>query len=179
MRDILMVALLTGARREEIFSWTCADYQTDLLKVRKSKTRAGRRSIPVHSLLKPILDRRTEGRGSDEFIFASVKQHRMSTKVRPRGDAFGKRFVKYRRLVGVEDQDVTRRRSRVDFHSCRRWFAEQCEMLGHQENFVARLLGHQLPGMSFGRYSKPKEQESFLAKLREIVDSVKLPSSQP
>jgi hypothetical protein len=44
-----------------------------------------------------------------------------------------------------------------------------------KENFVARLLGHKLKGMSFGRYSKLKKQKEFVEKLREIVESVQLP----
>jgi integrase len=47
MRDVIMVALFTGARRSEIFDWIVSDYAHDCLRVRKSKTRAGRRLIPV------------------------------------------------------------------------------------------------------------------------------------
>jgi hypothetical protein len=84
--------------------------------------------------------------------------------------------VIYRRAVGVEDQDEGRGGSRVNFHSARAWFAEQCELTGAPTNFITRLLGWHVKGAGMlPRYSKIKDQPEFIEKLREIVESINLP----
>ena len=84
---------------------------------------------------------------------------------------FSRQFRRYRERCHVDDKPDGRRRSRVNFHSFRRWAATQMERGGHHESLVARVLGHKLAGMSFGTYSDGASVEQ----LRAVVNAIRLP----
>jgi hypothetical protein len=70
----------------------------------------------------------------------------------------------------LQDNNTPARRSKVNFHSFRRWFATKPEEAGQRENVVAAVMGHSKNvGLTFGRYSK--------AEL--TVEAVKLPKTKP
>lgn len=90
-----------------------------------------------------------------------------------RSPAASKRFNRYRETVGVHEKDVTARRSRVNFHSFRRWFVTEALRAGQPERIVKQVVGHKLPkhdvtvGVYFGG--------DTLAALRACVEAVRLP----
>jgi hypothetical protein len=68
-----------------------------------------------------------KGKTEIEYLIPSGTNERTMLKTRPRGDAFGKAFARYRKALKVHDRADGRKKSRVDFHSFWRWFATKRE----------------------------------------------------
>ena len=65
-----------------------------------------------------------------------------------------------RKRIGADDERPGARRSKVNFHSFRRWFATKAEEAGLRENVVAAVMGHSKNvGLTFGHYSKAELNE--------------------
>lgn len=175
LADLMRIAALSGMRLEEIGQLRVKDCEGDVFNIRKSKTKAGIRKVPIHPDLAAIIARRTkdadtgEAKDADAFIFPDFPDSGWDGS---RTMAVSKRFATYRRSVGVDDVPTGQKRSRVDFHSFRRWFAHECEVAGHQQTVVARVMGH-MKGIdiTFGTYSKAQP----LVLMKACVESVKLP----
>jgi integrase len=91
---------------------------------------------------------------------------------RTRSMAFSKRFGTYRRKMRVDEVFKGQRRSKVNFHSFRRWLATELERLEVPEIVAARVVGHKLSTMTYGLYSDGAD----LKVLREGLEKVKLPT---
>ena len=137
---MLRVALLSGMRLEEIYRLTVADCQNGWFRVRASKTAAGVRRVPIHSDLAAIVTRRLEGKAVKAHLFDEAGTPRAD---RSRSAAVSKRFGHYRKRLGVHDAIEGRRQSRIDQHSCRRWFITAARNAGMDQAVVAAVVGHQ------------------------------------
>jgi integrase len=170
MRDVMAVAALTGMREEEIFQLTVADCGGGVFNIRKSKTIAGRRKVPVHSQLKKLVARRCKGKASTEYLFEGASPTGWGGA---RSMAFSKRFATYRRRCGVDEKLEGRRRSRVNFHSWRRWAITKADQAGHRREDIERVVGHKPQGMSIGGdgYSDGMTMDQRSA----VVESIRLP----
>ena len=117
-----LVALHSGMRRGEVASIDAVvlDAPVPYFELRGSrrKSKAGRRRVPIHPLLLPLLE--------------DVDAARL-LRVKP--DTLGKRFASWKGKAGV-DRDGT------DFHSLRKNFTKALEQAGVPENQAALLLGH-------------------------------------
>ncbi len=176
LKDLMWIAALSGMRLEEIGQLRVRDCVDGLFDIRRAKTKAGVRKVPIHAALADIIRDRTtsaktgESLPPDAFIFPDFPESGWDGA---RTMAISKRFATYRRRLGVDDKpDPNARRSRVDFHSFRRWFSRKCEEAGQHESVVARVMGHS-DGLSitFGLYSQAQPLEI----MRTCVESVKLP----
>ena len=119
--------------------------------VRKLKSAASERKVPLHSLLVPDLDNLPkEGR-----LFPSLTVPKLTKLFRKASDA----------------AEVTR--EGVVFHSTRKWFVTKCEQNGVPENFTAAIVGHgsgrSANQVTYGLYSGGITD----AQKREIVEGVK------
>lgn len=175
LADLMRIAALSGMRLEEIGQLRVKDCEGGVFNIRKSKTKAGIRKVPIHPGLAAIVTRRTkdaktgETKGPELFIFPDFPDSGWDGA---RTMAVSKRFATYRRSVGVDEVPEGQKRSRVDFHSFRRWFAHECEMAGHHETLVARVMGHSKGvNITYGTYSKAQPLEL----MKVCVESVKLP----
>lgn len=175
LHDLMWIGALSGMRLEEIGQLRVRDCADGLFDIRRSKTKAGVRKVPIHSALANIVRERTtdsktgETLPADAFIFPDFPESGWDGA---RTMAVSKRFATYRRRLGVDDKpDPEARRSRVDFHSFRRWFARKCEEAGQHESVVARIMGHS-DGLSitFGLYSQAQPIEI----MRACVESVRV-----
>jgi integrase len=169
LRDMMMIAALSGMRLEEIGQLRIGDCQSNVFNVRRSKTAAGIRAVPIHPLLMPILRRRVGGRQSVAYLFPDLRDTGWDGN---RTMAVSKRFATYRRRMGVDDRRERARRSKVNFHSFRRWFATKSEEAGNRENVVEAVMGQAKGGMAFGVYS----QAELTDLKRKCVESVRLPA---
>ncbi len=165
--DFLRAALLTGMRREEIGRLRVGDVEGGVLIVRSGKTAAARRRVPVHPDLAELIERRCRGKSAGDYLFDDLTANRPE-----RTDTLGKLFVAYRRKLGIQDGEGGR--SRVNFHSARRWFitaALNAEQLPHM---VSLVVGHKegRQGMTTGRYWGGADDPG----LRKVVEAVRLPS---
>lgn len=169
MRDLMQIAALSGLRLEEIGQLRVKDCEDDLFDITRSKTRAGVRKVPIHPGLKRIIKTRTEDQPPDAYIFPHFVASGWDDA---RTMTVSKQFGRYRKRLKVDETPKGQRRSRVDFHSFRRWFARKCEEAGQHQTIVARVMGHQ-QGMeiTFGTYS----QAQPLDLMRACVESVALP----
>lgn len=166
--DVMRIAALSGMRLEEIGQLRVKNCVGGLFDVVRSKTKAGVRKVPIHSDLEAIVDRRAKGEAT-AFLFPDFKASGWDDT---RTMATSKQFAAYRRKVGVDDSREGARRSKVNFHSFRRWFARKCEEAGQSESIVARVMGHEKGvSITFGLYS----QAMPLDLMRTCVESVKLP----
>jgi integrase len=168
--DLVRVAALSGMRLEEIYRLTVRDCTDGLFRIRKSKTPAGVRDVPIHSGVAAIVARRTEGKGPTEFLF-----HEAGTPkgVRERSSVVSQRFMRYRLRLGVEDREDGRRHSRIDFHSFRRWFISRARQAGFERAIVAQVVGHEAGNITDDVYS----EGATLAQKRACVEAVQLPSA--
>ena len=172
MRDFIVVAALSGMRENEIGRLTVSDTEGDWFNVRKSKTKAGVRRVPIHSDLAAIILRRTANKQPGDWLFDDLPPS--NGKGRERADKMGERFTEYRRSVGVDERRENGR-SNVVFHSFRHWFTTAALNAGAIQPVVSSLVGHAggLQGMTLGTYySGPTNQL-----LIDAVAGVSLPTN--
>ncbi|GBQ94970.1 hypothetical protein AA23498_2162 [Acetobacter nitrogenifigens DSM 23921 = NBRC 105050] len=154
LTDLMRIALLTGARENELCSLTVGrivnrDGANGLLwgievTEEHAKTENSVRKVPLHPLLMPIIERRlrdAEATGEpDAVLFPECKPGGVGKK---RGHVFSQRFTDLRRAVlGVESNGV------VNFHSFRKSFGtfmRRAHLAGVSEcqlSVAQKLLGH-------------------------------------
>lgn len=168
LSDIMRIAALSGMRLEEIGQLRVRDCRDGQFSITKGKTPAAIRKVPIHPHLKSIVRARMRDRDENEFLFGGLSE---SGWDETRTMAVSKRFGYYRRRVGVHDPRPGARRSKVNFHSFRRWFATKAEEAGFQENIVAAILGHRRGGITFGIYSSAE----LTSLKRKCVEAIQLP----
>ncbi len=170
LADLIRVAALSGMRLEEIYRLTVADCAGGWFGVRVSKTRAGRRRVPIHSGLVGIVARRCEGKGVAAFLF-----HEPGAAVEGRGRSMpvSKAFGRYRQAQGVHDRADGKRHSAVDFHSLRRWFVTTARNAGQDQAMVAAVVGHEAGTLTDDIYSAGPSD----VLRRAVVEAVKLPEA--
>ena len=74
--------------------------------------------------------------------------------------------------MGVHERKEGRRRSRVNFHSFRRWFITAAIQAGQPTRVVQQVVGHRLSGMTEGVYFGGDTMDAK----RACVEAVALPA---
>jgi integrase len=166
MADAIRIALLSGMRLEESYQLRVADCVGDEFNIRRGKSKAAVRRVPIHSALAEIVARRVAGKAATAFLF-----HEPADGRGPRSGALSQRFVRYRIKLRVHEAEAGRRHSRVDFHSCRRWFVTQCRQGGIDRATVAAVVGYEVGNLTDDVYSGGPS----LDQRRQCVESVRLP----
>jgi len=189
--EFSVVAALSGMRIEEIARLTVADCAGGWFNVRRAKTRAGVRRVPIHAALEKIVARRCEGKRPGDYLFEEMPDADPLSK-RTRAAAVTQAFTRARRDVGVDPRTPGHRQADVDFHSWRRWFVRTAaEALnggatGYSVFTIAHVVGHKIEGgtlegvrlpltMTMGVYAGPASADS----LKACVAAVKLPCGVP
>ncbi len=168
LADLMRIAALTGMRLEEIGQLRIQDCQDNMFTIGAGKTGAAVRVIPIHSVLRRLIKTRTAGRDAKDYLFKSFRGSGWDGN---RTMAVSKRFATYRRRVGVDDRREGSRRSKVNFHSFRRWFITKADEAGHPRDLIAAIVGHERGGVTLGVYSQADLRE----RMRRCVEAVKLP----
>ncbi|KQO92609.1 integrase [Methylobacterium sp. Leaf92] len=170
MRDVMMIAALTGARLDAVIDLKVGGLFDGYFTFKAQKKERDSRHVPVHPDLDEIIARRIEGKAPKDDLFPEWPGP-PSTSVKPRSSYFSKRYTKYTSDIGVRDEEQGRRRSKINFHSWRRWFITKLERACVREPLIAAIVGHKRPGMTLGLYSGGPE---FL-EAQEAIALVKLP----
>lgn len=170
LADVMRFGALSGMRIEELCRLTVGGCAGSVFDVPGTKTEAAARRVPIHPDLAGIVARRSEGKQPGDFLFDELTAQ---AKTGERSAAIGKRFGRYREDVGVHEKGNGRRRSRVNFHSFRRWFVTAAVRARQPEHIVAQVVGHRLAGMTLGVY----HGGDTLDALRACVEAVRLPSA--
>jgi len=165
---IMLLALATGARLEEICQLHCSDIViidgitcldiNDDGETKQLKNQSSRRIIPVH----PVLIRL----GFQEFV---EQQSRLGTSLFPclkkiagsYGHSYSQWFRRYRELCGVGDPTKT-------FHSFRHTVATWLKDLDVPVYVAAEVLGHTVPGMTYGHYGKTTGAKKMLLVIEQL-----------
>ncbi len=164
-----VLALLCGLRDGELagLTWGAVDLEARTLEVRQTfamygglrrpKTQAGVRTVPLHADAVRILrswQAHTKGQ-ADAYVFPGVRRP-------PSSDLLRRDLV----TAGVTPPDG------LVFHGTRKAFASWCEAAGVPHEVIERLVGHVLSS-TLGRHYAAGD----LATLRQAVD--RLPSILP
>jgi integrase len=167
LREIMLVALYSGMRLNEIASLTYGQIREAdgiaYFDVTHAKTEAGVRRVPIHSKLAWLVARR-KGRTAEERLWPEFSPEGPGKK--PSGDA-GKLFSRHKLSLGFDS------RTKV-FHSFRKNFVGNLELARVPENEVAQLVGHEKKGITFGVYGT----QAAMARLAEIVALVDYPEAR-
>jgi integrase len=156
IQDLVRLGLMTGARLNELCELSAGDIDEvrHAIRIGDSKTEAGKRVIPVHDGVWPIVQRRRE-----QAMRASSSQAQapLFPELPPQGPDrkrswyTSKKFTAFRRRVLGEDDTV-------DFHSLRRTFATYLEHAQRQSldvnpGIIAELMGHEKGTLALSVYS--------------------------
>ncbi len=168
LREFMIVAALSGMRRDEIAKLTVGDCSGGVFIIKAGKTASVARRVPVHSTLVPIVERRMAGKQGGDWLFHEIGSGP------DRAGPIGTAFTRYRRRLGI--QEGTGRRSKVNFHSFRRFFITSAVNAGQPGHMVSLVVGHAegRKGMTLGRYWAGADDEA----LRAVVEAVRLPAPQ-
>ena len=143
VKDVLIL-IYTGMRAGEYIGLSACDVnlRQQFISIKKSKTLAGIRKIPIHKKILPILtERKAEGK-----ICPCEKY-----------DAFRRLFDHAMRALGMHHTP----------HECRHTLATMLDRSGANETAVKMILGHARTGVTKGVYT-----HKTLADLRKAINKV-------
>ncbi len=182
--DLMRVAALSGMRIEEICQLRVSDCADDNFHIWQGKTANAIRDVPIHSELVELVERRSEGKKGEDFLFHELPDTPETRDTR--SDPASKRFTRYRRLAGVDERPNDKAKSNVDFHSFRRTFIRMARDALSIANgsftpwTLADVVGHdgdddgikETLKLTMKHYPGPSPD----AAKRACVEAVKLPS---
>ncbi|MGR3463852.1 tyrosine-type recombinase/integrase [Limimaricola sp.] len=137
---LIALGMWTGCRIEELCALKVQDVSIDRFKIEDAKSEAGWREVPIHTQLKPLLDTLCAA-STDGYVLAALT----SNKYGDRSNAIGKRFGRLKTRLGFDHTYV--------FHSIRKTVTTQLDSAGIPEAVSARIVGHDIPTMTYGVYS--------------------------
>ncbi|SBV99184.1 Integrase [uncultured Alphaproteobacteria bacterium] len=141
LADLIRIAMWTGGRIESLCALKVNEVGDGFFDILHDKSEAGRRTVPIHSKLKPTMDRLLKNAKADGYVLPGLTEN----KYGDRSDAIGKRFGRLKTALGFTEQHV--------FHSIRKTVATLLENAGVPENVAADIIGHDKPTMTYGLYS--------------------------
>lgn len=154
--DAIRLALLTGARADEVFGLTVGDVLEDGTAIAvaaqgRGKTEAASRIIPLHAHAQRVMRDRLAGLPSLEREASLWPEVPATGKDLRRSKIIASRFPIVRRRILGEGEGV-------DWHSFRRSWITAAETAMHAHGrlnaeLVALLVGHQRKGLAFTLYS--------------------------
>jgi integrase len=160
LHDLVKLALVTGARLEEL----CALKVTDAHKrddgwwidIRQGKTMAAVRTVPIHDSVAHVLERRSAT--EHEFLFSNLvpggPDKRRSANV-------SKTFTNYTRTLGLKKEE------RQTFHALRKTFVEVMEGADVPLSTIQLIIGHKRQSITLRVYSAGKRVQ-----LREAINKL-------
>jgi integrase len=163
----IRIAALTGMRIESIAQLRVGDCSGGHISIRRDKTDAGRRVVPMHSALAPLIAARCDGKDASSWLFPECSE----TTTGARSAAVGKRFATLREGLSITEKVDGARNSLVSFHSFRRWFITEAVRAGQPLAVVQQVVGHKQQGVTMGVYFGGFDMEQ----LRACVEAVRLP----
>ena len=157
LADLILIAMHTGARIEEICSLLCkdVDIKQESITIVDSKTEAGERTIPIHPFIKDRLEKLIDD-SADDYLLSGLTKN----KYDDRSNAIGKRFGRLKTKHKFS--------SRYVFHSIRKTFTTLLENAGIGENLAADIVGHEKPRITYGLYSGGASLEVMKEAIKKV-----------
>ena len=157
--DVFMVAIYTGARREELGQLKVNDYYAvnNTITINEAKTDAGNRIVPLHPKLSLLFSRLTNSTDPNEYLFQSLTTDQYGKRT----DALGKRFSRAKKKLGFDRRYV--------FHNIRKTVATLLEQADIPENVCCDIVGHEKSAtLSYGLYSGGTSLEQKRSAIEKI-----------
>jgi integrase len=159
LRDLVRLALVTGARLDELCALKTGDVQKRedgwWVTIREGKTEAAVREVPIHDSAAHVLIRRCKN--SDGFVFDGLIPGGPDNK---RSWNVSKAFGRYTRTLGLGEE-------RQVFHALRNTFTEAMEAAEVPESTTKLIIGHARKSLTYGHYSKGER-----VKLRKHINKL-------
>ncbi len=157
LADLILIAMYTGARIEEICSLLCKDIdlKEESITIVDAKTEAGERTIPIHPYIKDRIEKLIED-STDDYLLSSLTKN----KYGDRANALGQRFGRLKTRQKFSSRHV--------FHSIRKTFTTILENAGVGENLAADIVGHEKPRITYGLYSGGASLEVMREAIKKI-----------
>ena len=151
------VALYSGMRINEICNIQKGNISENCFKVLESKTEASQRVIPIHPVLKPIIEMFLKST-LEEFLIKGIKSGGYDKK---RSWNFVKKHGRLRKNINLPEGVV--------FHSLRNTFATRMENLGIPRNHTSQLMGHEDSNMALDVYSGGLAIEPLVKSMKKLT----------
>lgn len=170
--DVVMIGLLTGARLEAIVRLKVENIGKDFIIFKRMKKETGDRKVPMHPDLRGIFERRTANKQAPDDLFPDWPKAKKPGSQRERSFKVSNAFTEYRQKehVAVHDKLPGARRSRVNFHSCRRWFITHFRR-NATLNLTRAVVGHSQSNLTDRVYAGGPLFDAAL----ELIKLVQLP----
>jgi integrase len=160
LADFIDLARWTGCRAEELASLKAENVDLDkaTLTIVDAKSASGRRTLPIHSKLMPVMQRLVAA-STDGYVMTGLS----FDQFKDRAGAVQRRFGRLKMKAGYGPELV--------LHSIRRTFATLLEQAGVAEHVAADLLGHRHRGatLSFGLYSGGSSMDQRRAAVEKVT----------
>ena len=148
LRDVIVIAAYTGGRREAIMSLhrktVFLDAAIPWLIFHDDKSEAGRRRLPIHPAIMPILRARYKNPVEDGYLFRGG--------INKIGNKRSPRLARPFREI-LDDFQIP---AGYGFHSFRRTFVDLLANASISELHAARLVGHAIKTLTYGLYASNK-----------------------
>jgi integrase len=162
LHDLVRVALVTGARLDELCSLkiTDAHKRSDgwWIEIREGKTQAAVREVPIHPSVAQMVGCRCKS-SKDGHLFEGLVPGGPDKK---RSWNVSKAFGHYTRKVVPSEERRT-------FHGLRSTFTEAMEAAGVPESTTQLIVGHKRQSLTYGHYSKGERLRKDLREYREYI----------
>ena len=158
LADLILIAMYTGARIEEICSLLCKDIdlKEESITIIDAKTEAGERTIPIHPYIKGRIEKLIED-STDDYLLSGLTKNKYGDRANALGQRFGRLKTKQKFS------------SRYVFHSIRKTFTTMLENAGVGENLAADIVGHEKPRITYGLYSGGASLEVMRGAIMKIT----------
>jgi integrase len=157
LHDLVRLALVTGARLEELCALRVTDVRPQddgwYISIPKGKTNAAVRTIPLHDSAAHVIQRRL---GSQEYLFTNLVPGGADKR---RSSYVSKAFARYTRTLGLEDGE------RQTFHSLRKSFVEVMEAAEVPLSTIQIIIGQKRQSLALTVYSQGQR-----VSLREAIN---------
>ena len=144
LADLITLGLYTGARIEELCRLRVDDIIVEdnhrALRIAKSKTQAGTRTVPLHSAITYLVDRLAADSKDGYLVFSKSKN-----QYDERSTGLSRRFGRLKSSLGYGPELV--------FHSLRKTVTTKLEQAGVSEGIAADIVGHEKQTITYGLYS--------------------------
>jgi integrase len=147
LRDVMLVALFSGMRLDEIAGLTWGDVRevegVPVIDIRDAKTPAGERLVPIHPAIQGLFVNSDEKAARDRR-WPGFNPEGPGKKA---GADAGREFTRFKQALGFTDRAKA-------FHSFRKNAVAQWEAASIPETEVAQIVGHEKKGITFGVYGQ-------------------------
>mgnify|MGYP001225004601 CR=1 FL=1 len=159
-----VIAMYSGMRLGEICDLKNKDIYNGCFHVKEGKTPSAARVIPIHPVIKPIIEN-LKNTSENEYLIRGISNGGYDSK---RSWNFQKKLTRLRQKLKTPEG--------LKFHTLRNTFATRMENLGIPTNHLNKLLGHKNNNMSLDVYSAGLAIEPLVESINKLTYGEELDS---